>query len=135
MWQSRADQLFLQDLWDKYPSRQATSVVRQPHYGGHMAPIVDPAAEAARMRAEVQEAVRAEMARQAAAQLQQPVLYAGASPWAVEYQQTIATLKSCTSARQGQADFYAPLRGHEVMEVNPDSVCLLYTSPSPRDTR
>ena len=87
-----------------------------------MAPIVDPAAEAARRLAEVQEAVRAEMARQAAAQLQQPVLHADANPRVVDYRQATATPGSSTSARQGQDDFYTPQRGHEVREINPDSV-------------
>lgn len=109
-------------LRDDPPRRQAAPMMGQPHYGGHMAPIVDPAAEAAKRLAEVQEVVRAELARQAAAQLQQPVLHADANPRVVDYRQATATPGSSTSARQGQADFYTPQRGHEVREINPDSV-------------
>ena len=110
-------------LRDDPSRRQAVPGMGHPHYGGQMAPIVDPVVEAAGRQAEIQEAVKAEMARQlAAVQLQQSVLYAGASPRTVDYQQANATPQSSTSAKQGQADFYTPQRGQEVREVNSDGV-------------
>ena len=60
MWQNEADQLFLQDLLDKYPTIQATPVVGLHHYGGQVAPVVY-SVEVAWRQAEIQEAVRLQL--------------------------------------------------------------------------